>query len=70
MTAALLAVTADGSCRVYVNGTLVDGKRSDWRSVWGVKLAKAPQTGQECAGHRLRQSRRSGRADRASEGQF
>ncbi len=40
VTAALLAITADGSCRLYVNGAFVDEKRSDCRSVWGVKLAK------------------------------
>ena len=45
VTTALLALTADASCIVYVNGTFVDEKRSDWRSVWGVKLAKRLKPG-------------------------
>lgn len=45
ITTALLAVTTDGSCRLYVNGTLIDEKRSDLRSVWGVKLAKRLKPG-------------------------
>jgi hypothetical protein len=44
---AMLAVTADASeCRVYVNGVLAGDKRSDWRSVLGVKLAKHLHAGQ------------------------
>ncbi len=45
ITTALLAVTVDGSCRLYVNGTLIDEKRTDWQSVWGVKLARRLKPG-------------------------
>jgi hypothetical protein len=41
VTTAVLALTADAQVlRVYVNGTSLGEKRSDWRSVWGVKLGR------------------------------
>jgi len=43
---AVLALTADAEvCRVSVNGTPLGAKRSDWRSVWGVKLGRHLQAG-------------------------
>ena len=47
VTSAVLALTADAqSCRVYVNGESLGDKRSDWRSVWGVKLGKQLKPGE------------------------